>query len=200
MIDPVPLAAPDSAWYFDAVAAARATPWLNEPAMLLTRYGLVAFGIAVAVVLVRARSASDQRVADIVWVPLAAAVAGALGWLIKLMVGEPRPCLALPPGATLWACDASGSFPSNHAAITAAAAVSMLGVNRSWGWVAVGFALLMAGSRVYIGAHYPHDVLAGLVLGGLVAAAGPLVRRPLVAVVHRVRGSAQIAAHMGEER
>lgn len=50
------------------------------------------------------------------------------------------------------------------------------------GIIAGGLAILMAFTRVYVGAHYPGDVLAGLALGGLVSAAGwfmivPLLRR-----------------------
>jgi membrane-associated phospholipid phosphatase len=37
-------------------------------------------------------------------------------------------------------------------------------------WSRWGCGLLLAVARVYIGAHYPHDVLIGLVIGGLVAA------------------------------
>lgn len=191
------LTAPDSAWYFDAVAEAKVTPWLNGPAMLFTRYGLVVFGVVVLVLLVTSRTRSDARLATVVWVPLAAGVAATLGLILKTIVAEPRPCLGLPAGSTLWTCDASGSFPSNHAAMAAAAAVALLFVDRTWGWLAIGFALLMAGSRVYIGAHYPHDVVAGLILGALVGALSPVLRRPLAAGIHRIRGSAPARAMIG---
>lgn len=51
-----------------------------------------------------------------------------------------------------------------------AVAVGLLFVNRRLGVLATVLALLMAMTRVYVGAHFPADVLAGLVLGGLVAA------------------------------
>ena len=74
------------------------------------------------------------------------------------------------------------SFPSDHATVAGAVAVGLLFANRRWGIVAAVLAALMAFTRVYVGAHYPGDVLAGLALGGLVAAIGwytivPILRR-----------------------
>lgn len=59
-------------------------------------------------------------------------------------------------------------FPSNHASTTAAAA-AVLGVAYPAAaglfWFGSG---VIAYSRVYVGAHYPGDVLAGMLLGGLI--------------------------------
>jgi undecaprenyl-diphosphatase len=61
------------------------------------------------------------------------------------------------------------SFPSNHATIASAAAV---GLALAWRallpWVAA-MALLMVFSRVFVGVHYPRDVVVGLLLGAAVA-------------------------------
>jgi undecaprenyl-diphosphatase len=66
------------------------------------------------------------------------------------------------------------SFPSDHltamSAVAAGLFVTSPLLRRHWyGWAATGFALLMAFVRVYVGAHYPGDVLGGIVLGSLVA-------------------------------
>jgi undecaprenyl-diphosphatase len=48
----------------------------------------------------------------------------------------------------------------------------------------VALAVLMAFARVYVGAHYPLDVVAGLAFGALVTVVGwVVVRRPLTALV-----------------
>jgi membrane-associated phospholipid phosphatase len=60
-------------------------------------------------------------------------------------------------------------------------------VSRRLGAVAAAAAVLMAATRVYVGAHYPHDVIVRLVLGGLVAGVGwLLLHRPLIWLVTMV--------------
>ena len=70
------------------------------------------------------------------------------------------------------------SFPSDHATAAGAIAVGLLLTNRRWGIVTAVLAVVMALTRVYVGAHYPGDVLAGLALGGAVAAAGEILVIP----------------------
>ncbi|MEU8780500.1 phosphatase PAP2 family protein [Streptomyces sp. NPDC048637] len=93
------------------------------------------------------------------------------GDVVKGWVNEQRPCQVLPV-APLDACPAPGdwSFPSSYAVIAAAAAAALWSVDRLLGWIAAPAALLMAASRVWIGAHYPHDVLAGLLAGAVLGA------------------------------
>jgi membrane-associated phospholipid phosphatase len=68
------------------------------------------------------------------------------------------------------------SFPSGHAVAGAATAVALVLVllpagpaRRRWESVAIGFAFVMALSRVYLGAHWFSDVVAGVLLGAGVA-------------------------------
>jgi undecaprenyl-diphosphatase len=68
------------------------------------------------------------------------------------------------------------SFPSGHAVATASIAVALVLVlmgpghrRRKWEWLAAGFALVMALSRVYLNAHWLSDVVAGVLLGTGVA-------------------------------
>ena len=61
------------------------------------------------------------------------------------------------------------SFPSNPAAATFGMAAGMWGVNRPVGAVMLGVAGLFAFSRVYSGVHYPSDVVAGALIGCVVA-------------------------------
>ena len=66
----------------------------------------------------------------------------------------------------------SNSFPSGHATSSFAIAVAIAWVSRktehAWlGWTVVGWASLVAFSRVYVGVHFMSDVLAGAALGAL---------------------------------
>src|SRR5206468_11785663 len=75
------------------------------------------------------------------------------------------------------------SFPSDHAVMAGAAAAALWLVSRALGALATVAALVMAFARVYIAAHYPWDVAAGLVVGALVALLGWLLLRRLLTVV-----------------
>lgn len=95
-------------------------------------------------------------------------VAYAISEVVKLVVREERPCRTAP---SLAECPAPGdwSFPSNHSVIAGASAMAIWALHRTWGWVAAVCALAAASSRVVVGVHHVHDVLAGLVLGALVS-------------------------------
>ena len=68
------------------------------------------------------------------------------------------------------------SFPSGHSSSSMAAAVAMLGaLPHKWkpvGWCAVILAVLICISRLYIGIHYPTDVLCGAAIGLMAACIG----------------------------
>ena len=98
---------------------------------------------------------------------LAESVSGAL----KSSVGRARPPLADPDPEPLVRLPATHSFPSGHATVSfACATVLALAVPRLRVPLYV-LAALIAFSRVYVGVHYPLDVLAGAVLGIALATA-----------------------------
>jgi undecaprenyl-diphosphatase len=64
---------------------------------------------------------------------------------------------------------ASFSFPSNHSACGFALAVAVLFGAPLYGALMLAMAALMAYARLYVGVHYPLDVLAGALIGTAVA-------------------------------
>jgi undecaprenyl-diphosphatase len=137
----------------------------------------------------RARPADSARMATALSVPLTVVVAYLANDVVKSIFDEQRPCQTLHT-VTVESCPALGdwSFPSNHAAIAGAAAAALvLADRRLFGWLAVPLALLMAASRVWIGVHYPHDVLVGLLVGALVATPLTLSARRAAPAVDKLR-------------
>ncbi|MFJ6846677.1 phosphatase PAP2 family protein [Streptomyces griseoluteus] len=176
----------DGPAYTAVVNLARRSPvWLDDAVSAWSAYGLVLFAVLMAVGWWRARRVGAAASVTALAVPFVVVAAYGVNAAVKLLVREDRPCRSLRV-ATLEACPAPGdwSFPSNHAAIAAAAAVALLFVSRRLGAVAVVAACAMAVSRVWVGAHYPHDVLAGVVVGAVSA----------LLVMAALRGRAEAAA------
>ncbi|MEV5986287.1 phosphatase PAP2 family protein [Streptomyces sp. NPDC052051] len=158
--------------------AGRAPGWVDSAVSAWSTYGLAVFAVLVVAAWWHARRTSATAAVAALAVPLVVVVAYALNDALKLLVREDRPCQSLHR-ATLEACPAPGdwSFPSNHAAIAGAAAMALWFVSRRLGTTAAVAACAMAASRVWVGAHYPHDVVAGLLVGAVIGALLMLVVR-----------------------
>lgn len=85
--------------------------------------------------------------------------------LLKNLFQRPRPFETLPDVNLMIKSIHSFSFPSGHAACAFAATIVPARKIPGTAWLFILLALLMAFSRVYVGVHYPSDVLAGSLLG-----------------------------------
>lgn len=98
----------------------------------------------------------------------------ALGNLLKDLFSDPRPCFVLHEqlrsvhGQITQACGAASTgMPSNHT-LNFFVAASFIGITtrwRAWQLGLLGIALLVGLSRIYLGKHYPSQVLVGGLIG-----------------------------------
>jgi undecaprenyl-diphosphatase len=141
-------------------------------------------GIIVVVVLAVAYVVARNR--SVLPVAAGATAAGA-AWVLthaaKALADRPRPYQVIA-GAVLRQQPAHGtSFPSSHTAVTLAVAIALLPfLPRALATTGIGYAVLVGWSRIYLGVHYPLDVLGaagiGMVAGGVILLAlGALLRR-----------------------
>ncbi|TKB61909.1 MAG: phosphatase PAP2 family protein [Nitrospira sp.] len=121
-------------------------------------------------------------------------VGGQLKWVFERV----RPCRALAEAVKIEPSGCGGlfSFPSNHAANTAAIAAFLQVLYPKSGWVTWPIVALIGFARVYIGAHYMTDVLGGWMLGGVLGGGAafallqwPRFRQKVGAVTAPIKGA-----------
>ena len=96
--------------------------------------------------------------------------------ILKIMIARERPCRAIDEIRLIVKCPGSFSMPSGHANSSFSFAVPLFYLTRDylalkWRLFPVILASLIAFSRLYLGVHYPTDVLAGAFLGTMIGLA-----------------------------
>jgi undecaprenyl-diphosphatase len=156
--------------------------WLAHVFSAIEQVGPVLFGVAAVGLWVLARPGSGIR-----WklASASALASGALALLVNRLVAtlwdRPRPYEA-HAGAHVWGSRSHDpSFPSDHASAAFGIAFAVFFFDRIAGALFLFAATLIAAGRVFVGAHYPADVLAGFAVGLACAVVVVRLARPLLA-------------------
>jgi membrane-associated phospholipid phosphatase len=139
--------------------------------------------IAVVVLTVVYVVARNRSILPVATGAVAAGVGWALAQMAKAVTDRPRPYEVMAD-AVLRQPPAHGtSLPSSHTAVTLAVAIALVPfLARPLAAAGIGYAVLVGWSRVYLGVHYPLDILGGagigMTAGGVtLLALGTLLRR-----------------------
>ena len=160
-------------------------PWLDKIMPLITHLGTGGFiWLGWALLLYLRGTSTSRRVAFLTLVALIISFFLS-NELIKGLVNRTRPYQTLDEIITLVKPLQSTSFPSGHTATSFACAMVLAQAGGIMRWLPLTVAVLIGISRIYVGVHYPSDVLAGALVGLL---CGMLVLRiPIKSVFGRRR-------------
>jgi undecaprenyl-diphosphatase len=136
-------------------------PWLDVVMILSAKYLPVLFAI-VLVIFYLSFQANQQRIA--VLAGISTLVALGIAQSIAFLDPRPRPYLTHVVHLLIERSN-DPSFPSDHATLSFAIATMIWLYNRKVGGILLGLAALVGFSRVYVGTHYPMDVVGGAALG-----------------------------------
>ncbi|MBI1201893.1 MAG: phosphatase PAP2 family protein [Rhodopseudomonas sp.] len=119
-----------------------------------------------------------KRRPGLVATAIAATVALSANQLLGLLWFEPRPFM-VGLGRTLITHPPENSFPSDHTTFMLAVGIGLIATRASpaWGKVVVILGLVVAWSRIYLGLHFPVDMLASALVGGSFGAVATLLTR-----------------------
>ncbi|MGV9353753.1 phosphatase PAP2 family protein [Streptomyces misionensis] len=186
---------PDVELLYDINGLAKDAPhWFDRIMEFVGEYGLLLAMVLLVVWCwwsVRRRGGEDaaSSVAALVWAPLAAGIAVLVNIPIRGFVERPRPFVDHQGLDVLVAGKTDFSFVSDHATLTMALGVGLFVANRKFGIVGIGLALLEGFCRVFMGVHYPTDVIGGFALGTavtlLLAPLASALLTPLMRAVER---------------
>jgi undecaprenyl-diphosphatase len=126
---------------------------------------LVVVGMAAALI----RGGRRARIVCLLLVVAIACGDQLSSFVIKPLFGRVRPCWTLSDVRIFVGCGSGFSFPSSHAVNNFAAATILSFYYRKYIGAFYLFAALIAFTRLYVGVHYPSDVLGGALIGAAVS-------------------------------
>ena len=129
-------------------------------------YGGVIWVVIAIVLTIRNKKITKKLFTAIIWAEVMYCFF--IEYLIKNYFGRLRPQFLLPDAILPYDFSRSFSFPSGHAAIAFALSYVLGKIDRKRKVFYYFLAILISFSRIYLGKHYPSDVVGGAVLGFLI--------------------------------
>ncbi len=156
------------------------TPLLDVPMRFIAHYGLEIYGVIFIIAWFALPRHEEQKRHALIVSFLGGVIALGLNFIIGTLMYRPRPFTVPSAHATQLIPHANDtSFPSDHVAGGFGFASAAWGRTARWfSWVFTLLSIVMVFARVYVGVHWPTDVLAGLVIGIIGGQIAKLFSRP----------------------
>lgn len=139
--------------------------WLLDQLMIFATSPLI-YIIFLLILLLGIKGGTKEKKA-LLLIVVALPIAVLLIKFIHIFLFEPRPFVAFNFIPLVSESPESASFPSRHATIAAVFAFAYTYFKSKWWPIAIVLMLWIGLSRIYVGVHYPLDVVAGFSLGGV---------------------------------
>lgn len=152
----------DTQLFYAINGLAQKSPFWDEVFIFLSKYSIVVFSLVLLYYLIKNRR--------IFWAALFSIALARLGFveLIRLLYNRPRPFLQTPETKLLIEKEAQEpSFPSGTTAILFSLAFAVYLYDKKIGAILIIAALVLSAARVYVGVHYPSDILGGIAVAAL---------------------------------
>lgn len=150
------------------------TEWLTPAILTITKLGNTGYiWIAISLILLCFRK---TRMAGIAGIGSLLCSLLFTNIILKELIARPRPYTVLEDLVSLIGTAGGYSFPSGHTsssfACASAVCFMLKKTDMKWRWLLIVLAAVMGFTRLYVGVHYPTDILGGVILGVLYGYAG----------------------------
>jgi undecaprenyl-diphosphatase len=150
------------------------SPFFDRFFWVITQFGYVFVTLPAVLLFVVKKMSGKQLKRTLLLIMVGALICAGTVTAIKLSVNRPRPSVYFEEKSIPYTPRIIGpvlekySFPSGHTASAFAGAAVLVYLFGGWYWLSFALAGLVGYSRIYVGAHFPLDVLGGMALGSFI--------------------------------